>query len=216
MNKVSGLSKYKFEKISIESQKNSLRLLSDAILLYENESFPSSFQLSVLSLEEFSKAKWVEHYYFTALTNDGFPAIDIEQDWLKLLFNHPKKQMNFVSRELFEYSPKFFQMIQSKELEVKKQRAVYVGLSRHKGKIDTGSRISIPTKAITQADAKKLISLMVSEFKNIEEKIEEQDIFWDIPEMDLIIKEPLFSSLKTWNHKSGIKGKRWYPAWKNG
>ena len=56
------LSIYKFKKIATESFKNGLRLHFDSILLYNNKSFPSAFQLSVLALEEFSKSYWVEHY----------------------------------------------------------------------------------------------------------------------------------------------------------
>ena len=41
------LSIYKFKKLAIESFKNGLRLHFDSILLYRNQSFPSSFQLSV-------------------------------------------------------------------------------------------------------------------------------------------------------------------------
>ncbi|NIE63033.1 AbiV family abortive infection protein [Burkholderia sp. Ax-1719] len=56
------LSLYKWKKLGKESLLNALRLHRDAILLFKAGSFPSAFQLSVLSLEEFAKAKWVEHY----------------------------------------------------------------------------------------------------------------------------------------------------------
>ena len=66
---INWLSKYKFKKIAEESLRNALRLHEDSILLYKNSSYPSSFQLSVLSLEEFAKAKWVDYYYYSTITN---------------------------------------------------------------------------------------------------------------------------------------------------
>jgi AbiV family abortive infection protein len=67
------LSSYKLTKIALESFKNALRLHFDAILLFRNNSYPSSYQLSVLSLEEFSKSHWVEHYYWSNLVNESIP-----------------------------------------------------------------------------------------------------------------------------------------------
>jgi hypothetical protein len=57
--------------------------------------------------------------------------------------------------ELFEFSQKFVELIKAKDLEVNKQKAVYVGLNRLKGKVDVDSRVSIPTKVVSQTDAKR-------------------------------------------------------------
>ncbi len=51
MKKHDGISKYKLNKIAAESLRNSIRLHFDSILLYENGSYPSAFQLSVWTLE---------------------------------------------------------------------------------------------------------------------------------------------------------------------
>ena len=147
---VDGLSEYKFKKIAAESLRNALRLHEDSMLLFKYGSYPSAFQLSVLSLEEFAKAKWVDHYYYATITNEGFhkkgePGYDeyvrFEQEWLKLLYLHPEKQFAFISRESFDYSPTFISKIQDRKLELQKQQAVYVGLERSKGKVDTSSQI---------------------------------------------------------------------------
>ncbi|MFT3652330.1 AbiV family abortive infection protein, partial [Klebsiella pneumoniae] len=114
MKKEDGISKYKLNKIATESLRNTIRLHFDSILLYRNGSYPSAFQLSVLALEEFSKANWVDHYIWTSETNEGYPKADFEQEWLKLLYQHPKKQWNFVARETNDYSPKFISLIQSR------------------------------------------------------------------------------------------------------
>ncbi len=158
-----GVSQYKLIRIAVESLRNSLRLHFDSILLFKNGSFPSAFQLSVLSLEEFAKAKWVEHYVWSSLTNSGYPNEKFEQEWLQLLYRHPEKQRAFMAREIFDYSPKFAEFIKSRKLEEKKQNATYVGLSKLKGKVDTSSRVSTPTR-VKEKDASQLISLMNNEF----------------------------------------------------
>ena len=144
MKKEDGISKYKLNKIATESLRNTIRLHFDSVLLYGNGSYPSALQLSVLAMEEFSKANWVNHYIWSSETNDGYPDAEFEQEWLKLLYLHPKKQWKFVAREKDDYSPKFISLIQGRKLEEKKQNAIYVGLTRSKGKIDTDSRISTP------------------------------------------------------------------------
>ncbi|MEZ0208689.1 MAG: AbiV family abortive infection protein [Candidatus Paceibacterota bacterium] len=128
-----GLSVYKFKRLAVESLKNTLRLHADSIYLFKSGSYPSAFQLAVLALEELSKAQWVEHYYYSSLTNEGFPNIEFEQEWLSLLYSHPKKQYNFVARDLFNLSPKLDRFIKIKKLEEKKQQAVYVGLEEKDG-----------------------------------------------------------------------------------
>jgi len=59
-----GLSPYKYKRIAEESLRNALRLHGDSIQLFTARSYPSAFLLSVLALEEFAKAKWVDHYYY--------------------------------------------------------------------------------------------------------------------------------------------------------
>jgi len=74
--KKGGVSKYKLSRIAGESIKNSLRLHFDSILLFENGSYPTAFQLSVLALEEFAKATWIEHYVWSSEPNDAYPDED--------------------------------------------------------------------------------------------------------------------------------------------
>lgn len=161
--KYEGISKYKLNKIAIESFRNALRLHFDAILLFNNGSYPSAYQLAILSLEEFSKAEWIDHYVWTSKTNDCYSSAEEEHEWLKLLYLHPRKQWNFVAREWQYYSPSFLDFVQNGKLEHKKQNSIYVGLARSKGKVDTSSRISTPSK-IKQTDAKQIISLMNTSF----------------------------------------------------
>lgn len=166
-------------------------------------------QLSVLALEEFSKANWVDHYIWSSETNEGYPDAEFEQDWLKLLYLHPNKQWNFVARETDDYSPKFISLIQNRKLEEKKQNAVYVGLKRSSGKIDTDSRISTPWR-ITQKDAKQLISIINDELVRICSRIDEDEYYFEGgKEMDEVFDYGIYAKLLSWPHKSGIKNKGW-------
>lgn len=209
MNKEDGISKYKLNKIATESLRNTIRLHFDSVLLYENSSYPSAFQLSVLALEEFSKANWVDHYIWTSETNDGYLDEKSEQEWLKLLYFHPKKQWNFVARETDDYSPNFLALIQDRELEAKKQNSIYVGLSRIKGKINTDSRVSTPWR-VKQKDAKQFISIINDELLRICSRIEEDEFYYEGGDgMDEVFDYEIFKRLLKWPHKSGLKNSGW-------
>jgi len=209
VKKEDGISKYKLNKIATESLRNTIRLHLDSVLLYENGSYPSALQLSVLALEEFSKANWVDHYIWSSETNEGYPDAEFEQEWLKLLYLHPKKQWSFVARETDDYSPKFISLIQSRKLEEKKQNAIYVGLSRSKGKIDTDSRVSTPWE-IKQKDAKQFISIINDELLRICARIEEDEFYFEGgKDMDEVFDYEIYKKLLKWPHKSGIKNNGW-------
>lgn len=207
-----GVSQYKLVRMAVEALRNSLRLHLDSILLFKHRSFPSALQLSVLSLEEYAKAKWVEHYVWTALTNDGYPDKEFEQEWLQLLYRHPEKQWAFLAQEIWDYSPKFAEFIKSRKLEEKKQNATYVGLSRSKGKVDAASRVSTPNR-IKEKDTIQLISLMNNEFLEVRRMIDLQESYFDIPEMDDLIDRNLCSKLRRWPFKTGLKARRWSKVW---
>jgi AbiV family abortive infection protein len=199
------LTKYKFRKISTEAYKNGLRLHFDSILLFNNKSFPSAFQLSVLALEEFSKSHWVEHYYWSAVTNDNFPDKVFEQLWLNLLYFHPKKQKAFFGWGMSRnYSSKFIRMIENGELELKKQKATYVGLKRNKKVIDVNSKISLPTQ-IKELDAKQLISLLNDYIKDQFEMKRYYDFHFDIAEKNVLLTDELHNELKKWSYRSALK-----------
>ncbi len=206
------LSEYKFKRIATESFKNGLRLHFDSILLHNNQSYASAFQLSVLALEEFSKSNWVEHYYNSSKSNNGFPDIKFEQEWLKLLYYHPKKQSAFFGWGMeMDYSPKFVKFVRERKLEEKKQQATYVGLKRIKNTVDTNSQISTPFR-IKESESKQLISMLNDFLKEICRKKEIQEIYFDLKEKDEIITPKLSEKLNKWKHKSGIKSNKWFFA----
>lgn len=201
------LSKYKWKRLATESLANALRLHRDAILLFNAGSYPSAYQLSVLCLEEFAKAKWVEHYYWTSITNCGLPGAEFEQAWLKLLYIHSEKQYALVARDVFEYSPELVDFIESGRLERRKQQAVYVGLERDRKTVHVKSRISLPT-AIKQKETKQLLSWINSEFIFVHESLTFHDYYFGITEMDEVMLSPVASVIFDWPHKSRTRSRK--------
>ena len=199
------LSKYKFEKLATESFRNALRLHFDSILLFNSQSYPSAFQLSVLALEEFSKSYWIEHYYYSSITNSGFPDKNFEQEWLNLLYFHPEKQKAFfgwgISRD---YGDKFIKSVENGELELKKQKATYVGLNKNRKKVDVNSRISTPNQ-IKEGDAKQMISLLNDYLKDTCDMKSFYEYHFMIDEKDDLLTKELYTELNKWKYKSGLR-----------
>ncbi|UVS96177.1 AbiV family abortive infection protein [Burkholderia glumae] len=193
------LSVYKWKKLGKESLLNALRLHRDAILLFEANSFPSAFQLSVLSLEEFSKAKWIEHYYYCSITNCGFEEVEFEQQWLKLLYIHLEKQYAFVARDMFEYPPSLVEFIKNGGLERRKQQAVYVGLDRDRKTVLVKDRISLPS-SVKQKEAKRMISWINAEFFLIHKTLTFYEQYFGIKEMDEVMLSPSANGKRSIRH----------------
>jgi AbiV family abortive infection protein len=206
INRPRKLSTYKWKRLGSESLRNALRLHQDSISLFHLKSYPSAFQLSVLALEEFAKAKWVEHYYYSSITNEGFPDTEFEQDWLKLLYIHAEKQFVFVARDMFEYSPKLVNSLKNGDLERRKQQAVYVGLDRDKKTIKTDGRISLPTR-IKCEDAKRMISWINAEFLFARQHLELYESYFGIEAMHGVLLSSAADCLKEWPFKSRMRSR---------
>lgn len=203
------LPKYKFLKLSTESAFNAVRLHFDSILLYKNKSYPTAFHIAVLTMEEIAKSNWIDHYYETSPTNQ-FPDADFEQQWLQLLYIHTKKQNAYAAGEMFEYSPKFLDFLKSGKLELKKQKSIYVGLERIKGKINTKSRISTPNQ-IKEIDARQMISLNNKVLtETCKRNIENGHYYGPEGKYHLLNEQILVFLENDWKHKSGLKGKKWF------
>lgn len=200
------LSKYKWKRLATEALINSLRLHRDAILLFNASSYPSAYQLAVLCLEEFSKAKWVEHYYYASITNDGFPAAEFEQAWLQLLYMHGKKQYAFVSDE-FLYPKYLVEFIKKGGLDRRKQQAVYVGLEKVGKRIDVNSRITVP-RSIGMKETKRLISWMNAEFLFVYQTLTLYENYFGIFEMDQVMVSDATDCIFDWPYKSRVRARR--------
>ena len=201
------LTKRKYKQLAVESLRNALRLLRDSMSLYEIGSFPSAFQLAVLAMEEYAKAKWVDHVYDASITNGGFAGEEFEQSWLRLLYLHPTKQEAFMWREYFEFSPKLLKAASDGSLERKKQTAAYVGLPKKGKKVDVNARVSTP-QAIRQVDARQMISLIAREVRDVYRLIERADSYFSIEELDEVVTSHEAMCAFAWKHWSGLKSVR--------
>lgn len=134
----------KFDKLAGVVFRNCLRLHFDAITLFNNGSYPSSFFLSVLALEEYGKTINVLDLIYFASTSEW----DLEQceKWLHNTLFHVYKQMKFASYNRNILPEKYMEMTYRGSLDIEKQNAIYVGLPRGKKKIDLGGKIINPLK----------------------------------------------------------------------
>jgi hypothetical protein len=165
-------------------------------------------------LEEFAKAKWIDHYVWTSETNDGYPDEAFEQVWLEALYSHSEKQWAFLSRDAFEYSPVFAKFIRTRGLEERKQQAVYVGLSKSRKGVDVKGRVSTPQR-IKKLDAEKMISLINMELIEICKRLDDEyeDSYFCIPGMDEAFDRAIQLKLLTWRRRTGLKSRRWSKVW---
>jgi AbiV family abortive infection protein len=204
-NMTKPITKYKFKKLAAESLKNGLRLHFDSILLYRSRSYPSALQLSILALEEISKSYWIEHYYDSSITNTGFPDIEFEQSWLKLLYVHTKKHQAFVGWGWSEqYHKSFVESLRNGDIDKLKQTATYVGLERLNRGIDTKGRISTPEKIKAQ-DARKMISVINDHLLDRCEMKEFYGNAYQIEEKDDVLTDIVVMRIKGWGHNSGLR-----------
>lgn len=204
------LSKRKYRQLALESLRNALRLLRDAIALYDNGSYPTAFQLAILAMEEYVKSKWVDHVYDASITNGSFSSGEFEQSWLKLLYLHPAKQEAFLGREYFEFSPKILKAASDGTLERKKQAATYVGLPKKGKRVDVNARVSTPHR-IRQSDAKQMISLIAREVRDVRRIIERSDSYFFIEELNEVLTTHEAMCAFVWSHGAGLKSVRFRP-----
>ncbi len=150
----------KIDRMAGLAFRNALRLHFDAIRLYKMRSYASALALSVLSMEELSKANNLEDIGWHALV-DGVPIQDLWNLEKKYFYNHKLKQLGFASRITLHSVPKspFWRIAESGELEKIKQDALYVGIYGHKGLADPGVRIKNPL-TISPKRAEKYITLV--------------------------------------------------------
>lgn len=134
----------KIERMACLALKNGLRLHFDSILLFRNNCFPSAYFLSILALEEIGKFFLVEDVYWHSVVPDG-----MERQWqeksIDLIYSHRRKQIEF-GRNLDDLRPtsKFTKELFNGNIELKKQKGVYVGLPRNKRKTNMRGKINNP------------------------------------------------------------------------
>jgi AbiV family abortive infection protein len=111
-----------------QSLRNAMRLHFDSILLYKYKSFPSAFFISVIAMEELGKAYWADHFVF--YSKDVRYDNELETAWVnKLHSDHRAKQLWFL-RQMAKVDERFYQFVNSRQLDILKQDSIYVGLQK--------------------------------------------------------------------------------------
>ena len=146
------------------------------------------------------------------MTNSGFPDKAFEREWMHALYIHGKKQSALLRHDVFEYSPRFSQLVNSGGLERKKQQAVYVGFDRARGKIDTAKKMSTPNR-ITATNARQIISLVNRNCLDICNAIKAEGGYFCVPRMDGVLNRKVQRRLLTWPYRTGLRSRRWERVW---
>lgn len=202
------LSARKYKRLAVEALRNSLRLFKDAQTLFATASWPTAFQLTVLAIEEFAKARWLGHVYYSSITNTGLPDEQLEQEILKRLYLHQPKQEWYLRDGYFDFSPKLLREVKAGLLDRRKQDATYVGLPKRGKRVDVNARVSVPDR-IKEAEAKRLMSLFAKELREVYKLLEGNETYFGIEEMDEIVMSHEFAPAFTWAHRrSGLKSRR--------
>ncbi|MFA1562806.1 AbiV family abortive infection protein [Aliivibrio fischeri] len=188
------ISKYRLNQLVVTTLNNVLRLHFDAILLYNNESYPSALQLSLSAIEELAKNNWINNYIYMSKIN-----AEPKHSWLKLLYLNHKKQWKFVDRNSKFYSAKLDDWIKSKKIEEEKQTSIYVGLKEIKEKKIIKNEISTPL-GITKDNSSYVISLINTELLYYHEQINFKKIKFQ--EDDEIFNYNTLSKLLYWHEKN--------------
>jgi AbiV family abortive infection protein len=206
------LSARKYRRLAVEALKNSLRLFKDAQTLFATASWPTAFQLTVLAIEEFAKARWVDHAYYSSITNTGLPEEQLEQEILRGLYHHQPKQEWYLQDGYFDFSPRLHREVKAGLLDRRKQDATYVGLPKRGKRVDVNARISVPG-SIKEAEAKQLMSLFAKELREVFTALERNETYFGIEDMDEVVMSHEFAPAFTWPHKrSGLKSPRFRQA----
>lgn len=202
------LSKRRYERLGVEALRNSLRLFKDAQTLYDVGSWPTAYQLTVLAIEEYAKALWVNHVYWSSITNNGFPDEALEQEILKRLYSHQPKQEWYLRDHYFSYSPTLVQKVETGLLDRRKQDATYVGLPKRGKRVDVNARLSVPW-SVKEAEAKQLMSLFAKELRRVYKALECRECYFGIAGMDEVVTSHEYIPAFAWQHKrSGLRSER--------
>jgi AbiV family abortive infection protein len=134
----------KFEKMTGIALKNCLRLHFDSITLFNNLSYPSSYFLSVLAVEEYGKAINILDLIYFYIT-DSLSEKEGEKLFESTLF-HTYKQRKYAFHHRDILPKEYLKKVSSGYLEIEKQNAIYVGLPKRKKKIDFDGKIINPLR----------------------------------------------------------------------
>lgn len=158
-----------------------------------------------------AKAKKLEHYYFYYTER---PDYEFEQEFFLRMYDHFDKQKAFIGRDIELYSPKYYNFVESKKLDQRKLKALYVGLERIKNRINTKSRISRPIN-IKANEAKQQVSIFNDELKYLVKSAHNDECYFSISEMyQVLFDQQTYDIVNSWRYRSGLRSeKRWLQYW---
>jgi len=200
------ISRKKLKRMEYLSFKNGIRLLADSIQLYKNRSYPSSYLLSILSMEELGRAFFIMDIAYYNWPKE-LPEKEKNEIFL-LLYNHPHKQKSFVRWTMDPTDKKFKKVWNNSDLlDIKKQRATYVGLSKEKNKINYKGRIYSPFQ-VKRLQAFNSITVVHSSLLEIVLGKIHSSFGFDDSNLERIITKSLYIKLKQdWRYVDKSKQK---------
>ena len=143
----------KFDRLSGYAFENALRLHVDSIRAYENESYATAYQLSIIASEELGKAIMLQEYVWQYTANEWRDKDPITTQWLKSIFTaHAVKHQWFAGsandflneRPFFKKASPIINAMLSGVAEEEKQKSTYVGLTKTGKKVNLNGKIIIP------------------------------------------------------------------------
>jgi len=201
-----GINLKRIERMVKLSFENGLRLHYDSILLFNNESFPSAYFLSILALEEIGKSFLLEDFWWHSVTEGRMPS-NTEKKFLELIYFHRSKQNNFAY--IFDgpiSTKKFTRQLYDGKLEIFKQNSMYVGLEKKNKKIDLKSHIINPLK-LKKSKALNQITYINDSLLEFTLGVIKGVYCVETESFNKILNEKLFANLKKKWHIVGHKTK---------
>jgi AbiV family abortive infection protein len=192
----------KINHLAATALKNGIHIHFDSIYLYNKKSYSTSYFFAVLALEEIGKAFQIDNFWWHS-TIDGRMDPEMELKWMKIIYDHKKKQ------QMYAYS--FGYLIDNKDLmndikngsiELLKQNSIYVGIGEERLKSKFSDKINNPLK-MTSVKPKQLITL--TNTKMLEFCLLQLKGYggFDSPIMARVLNEDLYYQLKReWSYIS--------------
>lgn len=143
----------KFDRLAGYAFENALRFHIDSIEAYENNSFATAYQLSIIASEELGKAIMLQEYVWQHFANGWRDTEPMTKKWLESIFTaHTIKQgwfARFANDFLNDhpYLKKASPIIRSLFdgiTEEEKQKSTYVGLTKNGRKVNLNGKIIVP------------------------------------------------------------------------
>lgn len=163
----------KLSELQYYAFKNCIRLHAQSLFLLEHKENETAFFISVIALEELGKVAILDEIIWNVIANDY--DVDESNWWFKWTYQHRTKQ-HFPITELTHCDvPPLIRLVEDickGKLEVKKQNALYVGLTGR----DIRGKLILPR--LKRAEVKRQIRLLNSLLiEIIERKLDYGELF---------------------------------------